>query len=1178
MKLISIVLAVLVLVQPLALARNVTTFEGGKNETVASLSEPLCSDHVNIILPVACHVRKATMNISSFLPEDGGGDYPGNVTVMLNNTILWIFNGSDYGAFGKQDSFANNTESWETSFGREGGTNDTAIRLPKRAVVQNATVNIGCAGWNMTPAVDFYKNIADDYYGCSVSGAGDVNGDGYDDAIVGMGDIDTTSQNTGAAYIFYGEAILNGEPNVTINGTIITDYLGISVSSAGDVDGDGFDDVIVGSRTRAYIFHGGTDIDDSYDLLMNGEKSTDSFGYSVSGAGDLNNDGYDDVIVGAGQNDAAGTDAGRAYVYYGGTNMDSAADVVLTGENPGDYFGISVSGSGDVNGDGFDDVIVGASCSDAGGFNSGRVYIYYGKTRMDSIADVVITAESEARYLGSSVSGAGDVNNDGYDDVVVGAPYYNGSLGAAYVYLGGTSMDSTPDTVFTGGESYENLGSSVSAAGDVNNDGYDDIVIGSKGNATNGTQAGMAFVLFGNQNPDSTQTINFTCGKTNDGFGWSVSDAGDYNGDGFADMMIGTFTNKAFFYIPMVGLLDPSATVGAAKVWNGTGYINSTCKSSNFAPIVNDLLRASSSSGSDMYGNLYVDIPIQVEAKSGGAISMGNLNIIYSCTMTTLEFSDELNEYISSHRMEKDASGNLIIPIEIHSASPGRLKLTNLNITIDEPPRLLEPIPDVGMDEETMISDLLDLWQYFGDDYYPSSQLKYGLISVTNDTCVRVELLANRYISVDMSDLPQSRNWTGEVEVVINCTDIWGLVARSNPFTITVWNVPDPPVISSIPPREAVAGLNYSYNVTAIDGDKDPLEYGFTKGPMNMTIDDGTGALSWVPAAGGSYDVTVFVTDGLFIVFQNYSISVPNQAPRIINGTIPVAYTGVPFSYDISAVDDDGDILSFSILGSNEGMIIDGSTGRISWTPIKPGDYLVQVNISDGTLAIVHVFSITVVQTNRAPAFKTKPPENCTSGLPLIYNAHAMDPDGDPLFYSLIGAPDGMVLDNATGRMSWTPFIVGEYEVLMRVEDGRGGKAFQEFAISVLDPVKARVLFIAPSDGQTVKGRVAISGRCINGTFGVVKVQVRVDKESWKDADGNSNWQYVLNTSELGNGRHTIQARALVSSGYSETASLNLMVDNATGDGIEMIPLIGMAAVILTIFAGTVLFWKKKRF
>ncbi|MCB0729359.1 MAG: FG-GAP repeat protein, partial [Ignavibacteriae bacterium] len=182
------------------------------------------------------------------------------------------------------------------------------------------------------------------------------------------------------------------------------------------------------------------------DISLYAETEYNVYGSSVSSAGDVNGDGYSDVIVGA-YNYNSGT--GRAYIYLGGPAMDNIADVTITGS--ANYFmGVSVSTAGDVNGDGYSDVIVGAY-----GYNSstGRAYIYYGGAVMNNIADVILTGSATGDKFGESVSDAGDVNGDGYSDVIVGARFNDFiavDAGAAYIYFGGSSMNNTLDVTLTG--------------------------------------------------------------------------------------------------------------------------------------------------------------------------------------------------------------------------------------------------------------------------------------------------------------------------------------------------------------------------------------------------------------------------------------------------------------------------------------------------------------------------------------------------------------------------------------------------------------------------------------------------------------------------------------------------------------------------------------------------------
>jgi len=399
-------------------------------------------------------------------------------------------------------------------------------------------------------------NAAGDYLGQSVSAAGDINNDGYDDIIVGA-----YGKNNfrGAAYVIYGgpnsmrsNIALSSvalDPLTTgfvITGSSISSYFGQSVSTAGDLNNDGYDDIIVGAslvnsaRGAAYVIYGGpTSIMSNIDLsstalnplttgfVITGNAAADYFGASVHTAGDVNGDGYDDIIIGA---YGKSSNRGATYVIYGGPNSvmsnialsstalnPSSTGFVITGSAVGDAFGYSVSTAGDINNDGYDDIIVGAYAKNSG---QGAAYVIYGRsTSLMSNIDLsstalnplttgfVITGNAVGDYLGAAVSLAGDINNDGYDDIIIGASRVSSAKGAAYVVYGGPTssmvniaLSSTvlnPATTgfkVSGNAASDYFGWSVSTAGDINNDGYDDILVGAYGK---NSYQGAAYLVYG---------------------------------------------------------------------------------------------------------------------------------------------------------------------------------------------------------------------------------------------------------------------------------------------------------------------------------------------------------------------------------------------------------------------------------------------------------------------------------------------------------------------------------------------------------------------------------------------------------------------------------------------------------------------------------------------------------
>jgi hypothetical protein len=414
------------------------------------------------------------------------------------------------------------------------------------------------------------------YSGGSVSSAGDVNGDGFDDLIVGAGRVDLS-------YVVFGKAnntavnlsnIASGTGNLgfVINGAASSDRSGGSVSSAGDVNGDGLDDLIVGAifaapngRTdsgASYVVFGkagGTPVNLSNiangtgGFVINGDKAGDRSGFSVSSAGDVNGDGLDDLIVGAYYADPNGDRSGASYVVFGkagGTpvNLSAIANgtggFVINGAAIYDRSGFSVSSAGDVNNDGLDDLIVGAKNADptATTTNAGASYVVFGKTdgtkvELSAIASgtggFVINGDKAGDRSGQSVSSAGDVNGDGFDDLIVGAHWAspNGnSSGASYVVFGkagGTKVElsdiasgtSTLGFVINGATAVDESGYSVSSAGDVNGDGLDDLIVGAWGADPNGiVNSGASYVVFGKTDGTKVELSAIVSGDGTKGF------------------------------------------------------------------------------------------------------------------------------------------------------------------------------------------------------------------------------------------------------------------------------------------------------------------------------------------------------------------------------------------------------------------------------------------------------------------------------------------------------------------------------------------------------------------------------------------------------------------------------------------------------------------------------------
>jgi hypothetical protein len=510
-----------------------------------------------------------------------------------------------------------------------------------------------------------------DQSGSSVSNAGDVNGDDLDDLLIGADNAAPGGRVlAGESYIVFGRdptaggfpgefelsSLLpanggDGSAGFILNGINATDGSGYSVSAAGDINGDGIDDLLIGTQNAApdgliragesYVVFGRNQAaggfpaefelssllpanggDGSAGFILNGIDGGDHSGASVSGAGDVNGDGIDDLLIGADYADPGGREfAGESYIVFGRNQTaggfpaefelssllpanggDGSAGVILNGVDSGDRSGRSVSGAGDINGDGIDDLLIGVYYADTDGrSDGGESYVVFGRDQAaggfpvefelssllpanggDGSAGFVLRSIDQGDFHPFvTVSEAGDVNDDGIDDLLIGAlgadPGGRSTAGESYVVFGRDTTavgfpaefelssllpanggDGSAGFILNGIDIDDLSGTSVSAAGDVNGDGIDDLLIGATGADPGGRElAGESYIVFGRNQaaggfPAEFELSSLLPGNGGDGnagfilngidaqdFAGTVSAAGDINGDGIHDVLVG---------------------------------------------------------------------------------------------------------------------------------------------------------------------------------------------------------------------------------------------------------------------------------------------------------------------------------------------------------------------------------------------------------------------------------------------------------------------------------------------------------------------------------------------------------------------------------------------------------------------------------------------------------------
>ena len=428
----------------------------------------------------------------------------------------------------------------------------------------------------------FYEGtVRNGYLGKTVSEAGDVNGDGYQDLLVGAPGYGETESSEGQVLAFYGSASgLANTPSWQFEPNSAGMGLGNSLAGGRDINGDGFDDIAVGSpvheTNKGYvaIFLGSdTGLANTSAWSVTGATAEDQLGYALAMA-DASGDEKAELYIGA---------PGKNALYeLNGTDdlSESTAQQVTTGPN---FFGSAISRIGDMNQDRFEDIAVASVRQDIS--SAGQVRFFYGSP--EGIYPSYVARKDglgSDDLFGRSIAGLGDTNGDGYDDLLIGAPDFGFgqvSTGFAYVYLGvETGLRPSPARIINGDQASAYLGYAMDIVGDINGDGYDDIALGAYRYDGGQNDEGAVFVYLGSSNGLSEiPTRVWESNVASRRLGYSISAAGDVNGDGYDDVVVGGYNRYAYLYLGSNNLSTSASYIWDTTTSSSTSNYVTLCKS-----------------------------------------------------------------------------------------------------------------------------------------------------------------------------------------------------------------------------------------------------------------------------------------------------------------------------------------------------------------------------------------------------------------------------------------------------------------------------------------------------------------------------------------------------------------------------------------------------------------------
>ncbi len=978
-----------------------------------------------------------------------------------------------------------------------------------------------------------------------VTGVADFNSDGFDDLLIGAAGVGYNGQYSGAAYMILGSATLTPTinltttlPNLSVYGAAAGDKAGHSVAGS-DVNGDGYADMIIGAdgydsdRGATYVVLGhdggffSTPI--TIDLaitstaltILGHQSSGERMGRSVAG-GDLNNDGLGDIVIGAYYASPGGrSQAGAVYVILGNSDITSttpstidltstAAALTIYGGEAGDRLGRSVT-IGDVNGDAIADIIVGAYRANNVDLDVGKTYVFYGSETYTTTspitidlsiasADVTVTGIDAGDESGFYV-GSGDVNNDGYDDVVIGAyqssGYGNAFSGAGEAYVvygagslsGNISLPTGADVVVYGAASGDRLGRSL-ASGDVNADGYDDLVLGaSRADPDGRGDAGRVYVIYGGSNISSTILLSDTTSANihilgdeqatypcvsvsadcSDEAGRATS-AGDISGDGVDDIIVGalyanngSIVDAGAAYVVYgsaalsVSLSPPTATITAGQsitytltasntfgTWDVTGlgvFTITPAANGGWAGSVYTGHTAGTWTVTGTFQSLAATAVLTVEHATPASIAVApdpeTVTAGGAVTYTALAEDAYGNTWdvtgSTSFSTPAGAGGSWVDNVYT-SQTAGTWTVTGTYQTLTDTASLtVEPGPAVSL------------------DIAPDAKTVTAGGAVTYTT-VATDAYGNAWDATSATGFSitpgAGGSWNGNT-YASEVAGTWTVTSTYQTLVDTAVLTVEHGPLSSVSVAPASVDLDPStqqvFTAAGYDSYGNPIP-GLS---FNWSIQNGGGQIDSSPTGVTAVTVTAVVTDDTYfntLLAGETGSGITGTATIVVNNVAPTAsisgtYSGdegSPIVFTGSGTDANNDPLTYDWDFGDGGTAV-GPTPTYTYT--DDGTYTVMLTVTDDDSA-TDVSTTTVTINNVAPTGVISAPLTAGGGETVTFDgSQSSDPGvGDSLSFAWDFDHDGDFSD-ATGAVVSHSFVyAGTYSVRLRVDDGDGGQ------------------------------------------------------------------------------------------------------------------------------------------